>query len=73
MLSTAAIYTKLIIKTEEKQKTPTFRNSVQNKLLQSGYPTTSGQPGTYTVNGTGTSCTFDMKGENLSGRFDILR
>lgn len=71
MLPTAALYTKLIIKTKKKKLT--FRNSVQNTLLQCGYPTTSRQPETYTVNGTGTTCTFDMKGENLSGRFDILR
>ena len=46
---------------------------MQNTLLQCGYPTTSRQLDTNTVNGTGTTCTFDMKGENLSGRFDILR
>jgi len=38
---------------------------VQNTLLQCGYPTTSRQPETYTVNGTGTTCTFDMKGGGI--------
>lgn len=72
MLPTAALYTKLIIKTK-KQKILTSTNSAQNTLLQCGYPPTSRQPETYRVNGTGTTCTFDPKGENLSGRFDILR